>query len=171
MTATRFLELVAWYGQFSSDLQPNLRADDNAFKPVEPARLKTLEDVSGLVLPEPYTTFLSEVGDGRFRVGENRVCLDSFNHFLSPANILERLDRSSAHWSIDPDLCDEGELPFFEYEMACYFVFDLSDHGSDAVWMPQGMLKIADSFQDFLERLKLDACFYNPIIDRYFDET
>lgn len=163
-----FSELIDWYKQFSSDLPPNKLLFSNAFQPVPDRDIREFLNRNDLKLPDQYVDFLREVGFGRFLLGENGIESDSFNAFLDFDEIEDRLDPESANWNIDPDQLDEFDLPFFEYEVVSYLVFRKDDIERGSVWLPNGDLKVSDTFADFLASLKADALFYSKAINEHY---
>lgn len=165
-----FSELIDWYKQFSSDLPPNKVLFPNAFEPATDREIREFQNRNDLKLPAQYVEFLKEVGFGRFMRGQDGVEHETLNMFLDFEEIEDRLDLESAHWNIDPDLFDKGDVPFFEYDEMSYFVFRSDDIERGSVWLSHKRLKISDTFVDFLSALKSDAAFYDNAIDEYFSQ-
>lgn len=116
----------------------------------------------GAILPPRYETFLMEIGTGYLNADENgSVTYIYDNNFLRPLEIAEILKRETVDWQIYPEFIGNDEVPFFRTGYESVYVFD---KGCEAVHFPFIKEKIiANSFDAFLSRLKINCEFYTDI--------
>jgi hypothetical protein len=156
--------LLTWYGQFSHDgLVDWTVASPNAFWKVPLAEIEKCEQATRVPFPPYYKEFLLRVGEGRFLLGaeETKEC-GCKNTFLGPQDIEGILLRKSECWQVYPDeYIYPGEFPFFDIGSCGVFVFSEKSGPFGRVFSPGGFEpECADSFVNFLSRLKENTSFY-----------
>ena len=137
----------------------------NMFVPTPVSEIESFESETGRRLPGAYKDFISTVGWGRLTVDEKNVKTSEYtNVFLRPNSIREILEKRTFDWFVYPDFVEENEIPFFEAANQFVLVFREGAAPEDQVFYP-GMPEVyADSFADFLEKLRNDVTFFMKIL-------
>lgn len=162
MRETPETDAWSWYQQFSHP--PTARSDRTSkafFNRVTADEVSRFNSEFGHVLPEAYETFLLQVGCGYMKQDINGKISDTFsNLFLSPSEIGLFLRGEGDDLEGDSDFVAPNEVPFFRADADTVFVFKASQ---DAVYFPWGVRKYANSFIEFILKLRADCNFYTEV--------
>jgi antitoxin YxxD len=130
---------------------------DNQFYYVCEADIEEVERTLGLKFPFELRKFLLEVGYGFLRGSEYNI-----NRIMGPSSIRDaRLKVNDFEFYPDIELyeeLEEGKLLFFEANESALLLIEISQEQHNAIYYDD--IKIADSLEEFLEKVMEDDNYY-----------
>lgn len=130
---------------------------DNQFYPVCEADIEEAERTLGLKFPFELRKFLLEVGYGFLQGSEYNI-----NRIMGPSSITDaRLKVNDFELYPDIELyedLEEGKLIFFEANESALLLIEISEEQNNAIYYDD--IKIADSLEEFLEKVMEDDGYY-----------
>lgn len=131
--------------------------DGNQFYPVAYKDIEEIESTLGFTFPNELREFLLEVGYGFLNKSEYNI-----NRMMGPASIRDaRLKVNDFEFYPDIEMYEELEkdkLIFFEANESALLLIELNEENLNSIYYDE--IKIADSLEEFLEKLMLDDNYY-----------